>query len=304
MTPNTLENQNTTDESTSNESSPGHAVECSESVTRYVVVEINGNHYGMPTDSTVELMSASMSPITRVPHSPEFITGVINHRGTIIPVIEMRILLGFEQRDRASLELEAVFAEFKSDHADWLDALERSVKEDVPFEKETNPDHSRFGRWYNSVMDGSVEECSAALSEPVIQSIVERFDAPHRRIHVLAERVLAMRDEGDAEGALAMINNARDADLKAIIDHFGVTTKAIEDHYRSMLVITEHEGKKAALAVDGVSFVVDCSDESIEPLPDTADNTEFLGGLVHRGDGGYILIADLGNIYTTACIVQ
>ena len=35
-----------------------------------------------------------MVPITRVPNSPDFVEGVINLRGRIIPVIDLRTRLG------------------------------------------------------------------------------------------------------------------------------------------------------------------------------------------------------------------
>lgn len=72
------------------------AVDAAELVTRFVVVEINKNMYGISTDTTVELMDSTTIQITRVSHAPNFIQGVINHRGTIIPVINSRAMLGFE----------------------------------------------------------------------------------------------------------------------------------------------------------------------------------------------------------------
>lgn len=76
--------------------SADQAVESAELVTRFVVVEINKNMYGISTDTTVELMDSATIQITRVSHAPKFIQGVINHRGTIIPVINSRAMLGFE----------------------------------------------------------------------------------------------------------------------------------------------------------------------------------------------------------------
>ncbi len=68
-----------------------------EHLTRFVVVEINKNRYGVSTDSTVELMDSSKVQITRVSHAPSYVKGVINHRGSIIPAIDTRSLLGFTQ---------------------------------------------------------------------------------------------------------------------------------------------------------------------------------------------------------------
>lgn len=68
-----------------------------EVLTRYVVIEVNNNRYGISTHSTVELMDSSKVQITRVSHAPSYVKGVINHRGSIIPAIDTRSLLGFTQ---------------------------------------------------------------------------------------------------------------------------------------------------------------------------------------------------------------
>ncbi|MCR9075837.1 MAG: chemotaxis protein CheW, partial [bacterium] len=108
----------------------------------------------------------------------------------------------------------------------------------------------------------------------------------------------------NTDEALSVIENTRTEDFAELCELFDQVLGAIDRLYDSMLVITEFGGQKAAIAVDGVSFVADCKDSDIEPLPDTADNTEFLSGLVHRPDGSYILIADIGNIYTHACVSE
>ena len=40
-----------------------------------------------------------MSQITKVPNTPEFIEGVINLRGRIVPVIDLRVKLGMVRKD-------------------------------------------------------------------------------------------------------------------------------------------------------------------------------------------------------------
>lgn len=70
-----------------------------ENLTRFVIVELNKNMYGISTGVTVELMDTSSTQITRVSHAPDFVRGVINHRGTIIPAIDMRSLLSFDSQD-------------------------------------------------------------------------------------------------------------------------------------------------------------------------------------------------------------
>jgi chemotaxis signal transduction protein len=278
--------------------------ELSESVTRYVVVEINHNLYGMSTDTTVELMSGSMTQVTRVPHSPNYISGVINHRGTIIPVIDMRSLFGFDPRETETEKMGKMFQELKDDHVQWLSALQDSIYTSAAFSKPTDPTKCNFGKWYQSIQDGSSSLSDMTESDPVLKSLIERFDEPHRKIHALAEEVLKLKEAGDVESATEMVSAARANELAEMCDLFDQVLVAVSSKLEMMLVITEIGSRKAAIAVDGVSFVVDCNNDSIETLPDTAENTEFLSGLVHQSDGSYILIADLEHIYNIACPLE
>lgn len=41
--------------------------------------------------------------ITKVPNSPEFVEGVINLRGRVIPIIDLRIKLGMEKKESSNL---------------------------------------------------------------------------------------------------------------------------------------------------------------------------------------------------------
>lgn len=275
--------------------------EVAEDVTRYVVVDINHNNYGINTASTVELMSSAVAHVTRVPHSPKFISGVINHRGTIIPVVDMRSLLGFEPRSAEADKLKAMFTKLKNDHIAWLNALQDAIYTNVTFNKATDPTMCAFGKWYISVMDGTSPMSGMVEDDPVLKSLFDRFDVPHKNIHGIAKKALQFKEGGAVDKAISLIDRARETDLAEMIQLFDLVFDAVSTRLDSMMVITEVGSRKAAIAVDAVSFVADCVDDQIEPLPDTADNTEFLSGLVHQGDGSYILISDLEHIYSIAC---
>ncbi|MDI3298488.1 MAG: chemotaxis protein CheW [Bacillota bacterium] len=57
-----------------------------------VVLELDGQAYGADIASVREVLA--FQPITRVPQAPPFVLGVINLRGRIIPVIDLRRRLG------------------------------------------------------------------------------------------------------------------------------------------------------------------------------------------------------------------
>ena len=53
-----------------------------------VVFELAFEHFGVDIAAVESIIK--MQPITSVPHAPEFVEGVINLRGSVLPVIDLR----------------------------------------------------------------------------------------------------------------------------------------------------------------------------------------------------------------------
>lgn len=70
--------------------------------TQFVSYSLAGEEYAQEISRIHEINK--VTGITKVPHTPKFIVGVVNMRGRIIPVVDMRRLLGLpaaeESRDR------------------------------------------------------------------------------------------------------------------------------------------------------------------------------------------------------------
>ena len=62
-----------------------------------VMFELEGERYGFDISIVREVVE--VLPITPVPETPDFILGVINLRGEIIPVLDTKMRLGFGKTD-------------------------------------------------------------------------------------------------------------------------------------------------------------------------------------------------------------
>lgn len=62
---------------------------------QYLTFDINNECYGILV-SQIEVV-LEMLPITRVPNSMTAVLGVINHRGSVVPVLDLRSLFGLEK---------------------------------------------------------------------------------------------------------------------------------------------------------------------------------------------------------------
>ena len=68
---------------------------------QYLTFSIGPEVYGIEILKVQEIIG--MMPVTKVPRSPDFVRGVINLRGKVIPVIELRKKFEMEQRDDTSM---------------------------------------------------------------------------------------------------------------------------------------------------------------------------------------------------------
>jgi purine-binding chemotaxis protein CheW len=64
---------------------------------KYLTFTLGGEIYGLEILKVQEIIG--MMSVTRVPRTPEFIRGVINLRGKVIPVVDLRIKFGLEPQD-------------------------------------------------------------------------------------------------------------------------------------------------------------------------------------------------------------
>ncbi len=62
-----------------------------------VVFDLAAEAYGVDISSVREIIR--MQEITQVPRTPEFVEGVINLRGKVIPVVDLRKRFGFEAEE-------------------------------------------------------------------------------------------------------------------------------------------------------------------------------------------------------------
>ena len=63
-------------------------------VREYLIFTVDSIDFGIDIGVVQEIIK--IQPVTAIPNALDFCVGIINLRGTIIPVLDMRIKLGFE----------------------------------------------------------------------------------------------------------------------------------------------------------------------------------------------------------------
>lgn len=72
----------------------------------FVTVKLAGQHLGIPVLSVHDVLKAQN--ITRIPKAPPSVVGVLNLRGRIVTAVDLRIHLGFEQREEGAETMSVV----------------------------------------------------------------------------------------------------------------------------------------------------------------------------------------------------
>lgn len=107
-----------------------------EEVIQLVSFTIDQEEFGLDIQSIQEINR--MVEITRVPNSPEFVSGVINLRGKVIPIIDLRKRFGFpsKESDRNTriivVELSGMVVGFVVDSVSEVLRIPKNITEPPP----------------------------------------------------------------------------------------------------------------------------------------------------------------------------
>ena len=78
----------------------------------FVTVQLAGQRLGIPVLAVHDVLKAQT--ITRIPKAPPSVAGVLNLRGRIVTAVDLRIHLGFEERE-AEAETMSIVVEHNGD---------------------------------------------------------------------------------------------------------------------------------------------------------------------------------------------
>ncbi|MCL2034621.1 MAG: chemotaxis protein CheW [Oscillospiraceae bacterium] len=64
---------------------------------KFLVFELEAQQYAIAIEHVTDIIN--VQPVTRVPSCPDFVCGITNLRGKVIPIIDVRIRFGMAERD-------------------------------------------------------------------------------------------------------------------------------------------------------------------------------------------------------------
>ena len=112
----------------------------------YLIAGVKDLQLAISADYVQEIIR--MPPWHTVPKLPHYFRGVINLRGRVIPLIDLRLRLNMPSSLREVDEMKDMFSAREQDHIRWLKELEASIHEKRSFTLARDPTKCAFGKWY------------------------------------------------------------------------------------------------------------------------------------------------------------
>ena len=229
----------------------------------WVVTHLGTSLFGLNCGVVREIII--MPEVSRVPGAPEFIRGVINLRGRVIPLVDLRRRLGMHTSSEETEALCRLMEQRAQDHRRWLEELEASVKEKRKFTLARDPHQCAFGKWYDRFKTDNI----------AVSAVLKKFDAPHKIIHALADEIEGLVETGGTAQAAEKFEHARNGVLATMLRLFADFQQMIR---RELAVVLNGSAGAYAVSVDSVASVEKLSEADLEEL--AGKGLEIRGGLV------------------------
>jgi len=224
----------------------------------FVLFESGNNLLAVSSELVREMLI--LPPVVRVPNLPPEIRGVIDIRGRILKVVDLRTKLGLTASCSDQEALIQLLHDREQDHRKWLKELEACVRERRPFGLARDPHKCKFGQWYDRY---KCEEQS--IQAALFRMALKKMDAPHQVIHAAADEVLTKAENGNFDEALAILDQRRNGELANLIRIFEESRQLLRETRREMAIVVRSGARQYAMSVDRVQSVEVIPRDNIQP---------------------------------------
>ena len=246
----------------------------------WILLNIGGVIYAISCESVLSLFQ--MQRVTPMPKSPPEIRGVIDFRGQIIQLIDIRNILNLKSSQDVIGEFEVLMNESLDGHKNWIKSLETSVREGTEITVQTDPHKCAFGKWYDSYdTDGSNIIFLMAFS---------KFDAPHKAIHAIGIKAKELINNGDKDGALDLIERTKGTELKRMIGLFSELTVAYKDSMKEIVLVLGDNVRSISISVDEITAIEHLVEIDQDLIKETMTSSDIVTGTGKRKDGSIVLL--------------
>lgn len=232
----------------------------------WLIFKIDHELYAINSENLSAISNLEGSMITAMPNASAAIRGIVNFRGSTIPLVDLRRLYELESQEDEYANFKAMIAQRRADHVNWVNELERVMKTGEEFKLATDPHQCAFGKWY--------DQFESDLAN--VNFTLRKVEAPHKSLHELAQKVMDCRNHTDPDAFNSCVNlnikEARENYMKQVLTILDEVEEVFRHCYKELMIVIEDEGNAYGLIVDEVV--------SVEPISPAAD--EGMIGYFHK----------------------
>jgi purine-binding chemotaxis protein CheW len=211
--------------------------------TPWVLLRLGSQLFGIDAMHVQEMVSTPA--VQRVPQAPPHVRGVVNLRGQVLSLIDLRRRFGMRSQADELGELATLLGEREQDHVRWMTELEASVHERRRFSLTTDPHACAFGRWYDAFKTDNL----------MLETVLKRFAEPHAGIHSAGQQVVERAARGEWDRCAQIVADAKSGLMAHLLQLFADARSALADSNREIAVVVRSDELRFALAVDAIESV-------------------------------------------------
>jgi chemotaxis signal transduction protein len=210
----------------------------------YIIARIGKSNFAFKAESVVEMIKKSA--IVRMPLMPDNVAGAVKIRGSAIPVYDMRIILGIITFEKERDDFIATLKQREEDHKNWLNELDKCVRENRKFTLQTDPHKCKFGIWYDTFKTEDYD----------LSKLLREFDLPHQMIHSLAAQAKEFMRDGNRQAAIELLDGTGKVTLKIMVNLFKSAVEIIGNLDSRIIIIVREDEDMKGLLVDSAGAAV------------------------------------------------
>lgn len=216
--------------------------------------------------SCVESLFLLEQDVTPTPEGSDVRLGIIPYRGGILPLLDLRPMMGMETRDQEQAAFEQMLDQRKQDHMRWVDELKRCLHSGESFRLATDPHQCAFGKWYYGFR----------AKNPSVAFHLKKLEEPHAQLHRSALCSLDCLGEADPlrreEAIRKSLAMGAELYVPQVLSLLEDTKQVFRDSARKMVVVLRLGQDCCGILVDEV-----CSVETLHMVK-RFDGSDALGG--------------------------
>ncbi|MGR6873904.1 CZB domain-containing protein [Pseudomonas sp. HK3] len=225
---------------------------------------VGDTQYATPV-SEVRYIEQDKRKTTRIEINAKLGAEVTTYQGKPVPIYDFAQLMGCEAEYLKNLELLQILSSREKDHINWMADLENSLETDEPFNKARDPNQCEFGKWYKTFQP----------EDELLADIMKDFDEPHKRIHGLADELLALKDAGELDKALSKLEFEKNRTMAKLLGLFKASKERLENITRPILLYINTGKKMIAVRLNAISDIVTYYRNDFTTQLDVDDNKEI-----------------------------